>query len=230
MGINNKNSLLCVSKLSVNRGNTQVLNEVSFEILKASPFAIVGESGSGKTTLLFCVTGLIKNYQGSIKINGISLESIQQKQRASQVGLVFQDFQLFPHLSVLGNIELAPRLNGKDPRKKAHELLDALRISQLSNRRPHELSGGQKQRVAIARSLILEPELLFLDEPSSALDEGSTLELANLLKELNERVQVVVVSHDRYFVEKCCGHGIRLEAGRVSSNTFIKDLFKKRES
>lgn len=105
-------------------------------------------------------------------------------------------------------------------------LLDALGIAGLAERMPHELSGGQKQRVAIARSLILEPGILFLDEPSAALDEKTSLDLAELLKELNHRVQIIVVSHDRLFVEACCDRGIRMQNGRISPVLPIAQLFE----
>jgi ABC-type sulfate/molybdate transport systems ATPase subunit len=222
-------ALLRVEGVSVMRGGRPVLNDLNLEIERGSgPFAIIGESGSGKTTLLYCVTGLMKYDRGDISISGKNLNQIPQNERANHVGLVFQDYQLFPHLTVLENIELAPRLSGVlKNSNSALSLLQSLRIETLANRLPHELSGGQKQRVAIARSIILEPDVLFLDEPSAALDEKTTLELAELLKVLNKRTQIVIVSHDRLFVEACCDRGISLEGGMAMKPTAIKNLFKK---
>jgi ABC-type sulfate/molybdate transport systems ATPase subunit len=219
--------LLKVEALSVERGGLPVLRDLRLEIKGGSgPFAIIGESGSGKTTLLYCATGLMEDYHGEISVFGKRVSELRPMERAASVGLVFQDYQLFPHLSVRENIELAPRLSKNSKgRPSAGSLLEALRIGDLADRMPHELSGGQKQRVAIARSMILEPNILFLDEPSAALDERTTLDLAELLKELNHRVQIVVVSHDRLFVEACCDRGIRLNRGVAGPTTPVKNLF-----
>lgn len=225
--------LLSAKSLSVNRAGRSVLNNIHLEIhTGAGPFAIIGESGSGKTTLLYCVTGLMPFTEGEITVSGQLVQSMSPTERARHVGLVFQDYQLFPHLSVRENIELAPRLEKGINSKLGltDSLLKSLHIEELAARMPHELSGGQKQRVAIARSLILEPSILFLDEPSAALDEKTTLELAVLLKELNHRVQIVVVSHDRIFVEACCDRGIRIHEGMASEALTISSLFNREES
>lgn len=208
--------LLEASSLTAKRGGRAILHGIDLTIHSGGPYAIVGESGSGKTTFLLCATGLLKPESGSLKIKGRSLEGLGPRERSARVGLVFQDFQLFPHLTVRENVDLAPGLRGSISESARDELLGSLKISELADRYPHQLSGGQKQRVAIARSLILEPDLLFLDEPSAALDEKTTEELAELLKSLNQRAQVVVVSHDRLFVQACCTRGVRMEQGQVS--------------
>jgi ABC-type sulfate/molybdate transport systems ATPase subunit len=221
-------SLLSIQDLTASRGNRKIISEQSLEIKPGKgPLAIIGESGSGKTTLLLCATGLLTPDSGEIRIRGESIDSLSLEKRARSVGLVFQDYQLFPHLSVRENIELAPSLSNQNDRsERMKTLLDALGIGELAERMPHELSGGQKQRVAIARSLILEPGILFLDEPSAALDEKTSLDLAELLKELNHRVQIIVVSHDRLFVEACCDRGIRMQNGRISPVLPIAQLFE----
>lgn len=220
-------SLLSIKNLRAQRGNQVVLRNIQLEVARGSgPFAIIGESGSGKTTLLHCAVGLIKKYSGEIRILGAPLAKLSQKQRAAHVGLVFQDYQLFPHLSVRENVELAPHLSDSSRKWPDVEgLLASLHIEHLKDRMPHALSGGQKQRVAIARSLAMEPALLFLDEPSAALDAKATDELAELLKALNHRVQIIIVSHDRLFIEKCCDRGAQLKSGRISEAKPIANLF-----
>ncbi len=222
--------ILELVSVSAEYGGRKILCQVDLQIQAgAGPFAIIGESGSGKTTLLFCATGLMEKYAGDIRICGETISRLSPAERATRVGLVFQDYQLFPHLSVRENIELAPRIAGMNKTAaQVDDLLTSLRIQELASRRPHQLSGGQKQRVAIARSLILEPALLFLDEPSAALDERTTRELAILLRDLNQRVQVVVVSHDRMFVESCCDRGVRVANGKTSPIFPVASLFDAR--
>jgi len=209
-------ALLRVDSLTVFRGRRKVLDCVSLEIAEGEPFAIVGESGSGKTTLLYAVTGLLAMSEGTVKIRGRRVAALSARERAKLVGLVFQDYQLFPHLSVWDNVLLAPMLHGKmGADRLARRLLEQLRIDNLASRHPHELSGGQKQRVAIARSLVLEPSVLFFDEPSAALDAKTSDELAVLLRQISDRTQVVVVSHDHAFIERACTRGARMASGRV---------------
>jgi ABC-type sulfate/molybdate transport systems ATPase subunit len=209
-------ALIVVERLRVERGGRSILHDVQLTVAKGPPFAIVGPSGSGKTTLLFALAGLIRPAGGTTTIAGQHLDELPPRARAARLGVVFQDFQLFPHLTVFENLTLAPRLHARPGyARAARAMLDELSIGALADRRPHQISGGQKQRVAIARSLVLEPSVLFFDEPSAALDEGTTRELAELLLRLNERIQIVVVSHDRAFVERCRSRGVRLEGGRI---------------
>lgn len=215
-----------VDKLKVKAGRQRILNGISFEISRGEPFAIVGRSGSGKTTLLYAMLGLVPLEEGRVAYGSIDLARLSHAKRADICGLVFQDYQLFPHLTVRENLLLAPRARGLAiGEKEAAALLEELGIGKLADRFPAQISGGQKQRVAIARSLILEPDFLFLDEPSAALDSESTRELANLLRRLNERSQVVVVSHDHPFLEILAPAGIRLEKGAIKARGNLKELF-----
>lgn len=218
--------LMSAKNLVVRLGDRLVLDSVNLEIERGAPFAIVGESGSGKTTLLSSLCGLRLPDQGSITYGLRPLNEMPSAERASHFGLVFQDYQLFPHLTALDNLLLAPRLRRMPiTESTATQLLEELGVGSLHNRFPHQLSGGQKQRIAIARSLILAPSILFLDEPSAALDEKTTHELAALLARLNEKSQIVAVSHDRSFLDHVAGRGIRLEQGKIVAAGSLKVLF-----
>lgn len=219
--------LLHVEALTVFRGKRKVLDRVSLNVPHGEPYAIVGESGSGKTTLLYAITGLLPMSEGTVEIRGHRIGMLSARERAKLFGLVFQDYQLFPHLSVWENVGLAPSLHGNDGAKElAKRLLEELRIEKLASRYPHELSGGQKQRVAIARSLVLEPSVLFFDEPSAALDAKTSDELALLLRELSQRTQIVVVSHDIAFIERACTRGARMASGRIVREGALAEILE----
>jgi len=210
-------TLIEIEKLHVSRSHNKILNNISLKIQKGPAFAMVGESGSGKTTLLYAILGLIPYQKGIIKICGRKLEELTPKDRSQLVGMVFQDYSLFPHFTVQQNITFAAKKhNLQQIDERAQFLMNELKIFALSDRYPHELSGGQKQRVAIVRSLILKPKVLFFDEPSAALDTKTTEELANLLEKINAQSQVIVVSHDIPFIRKFCPLGCLMKDGEIS--------------
>ncbi len=217
--------VLEVRALRVMRGGRAILDGLDLGVQRGEPFAIAGPSGSGKTTLLFAVAGLSRPDGGTIEVGGVSLEGLAPRERAERVGIVFQDYQLFPHLTALENACLAPRLHGLEGYEaRVLELFEALGLSELAHRAPHELSGGQKQRVAIARTLALRPEVVLFDEPSAALDPQTTDELATRLRGLSHETQVIVVSHDLPFLERCCTRGLRLEGGRIAASGTVADV------
>jgi cystine transport system ATP-binding protein len=217
-----------VQGLVVRRGGRPVVDHVALTVTAGSPFAIVGRSGSGKTTLLLALAGLLVPEEGVIRIASTPLAELAPRARAQRVGMVFQDHQLFPHLSARANVSLAPRLAGRrDADDQATALLAELGLAGLEERRPHELSGGQRQRVAIARSLALQPRLILFDEPSAALDPRTTRDFAALLGRLVERTQVIIVSHDLPFVEQCCDRGIRMEGGRVAAEGALAEIVER---
>lgn len=218
--------ILELSHIDVHRGGQHVVRDVSLSIAAGEPFAIVGESGAGKTSLLMAAAGLLRPTRGTARVAGQDVHAADRTERARLLGLVFQEYHLFPHLTVAENVGLAPRLQQDSAaQERGLTLLQELGLGALVDRSVQELSGGQKQRVAIARSLALEPRVLFFDEPSAALDEKTGLELASLLKELAIRIQVVIVSHDRTFLEGCCPRGARLAGGRLVSEGPLGKLF-----
>lgn len=187
-------------------GNKTIINDFSLSIQEGQIVAIVGPSGGGKTTLLRCISGLETFDEGSILIGGQPLAQNQQK-KAKQIGVVFQDFNLFPHLNVLENVILAPQMTQMLTKEAAIEqasgLLSELGLAAKLQHYPFELSGGQKQRVAIARALILAPQVLCYDEPTSALDPELRDNVAETLLNLRRKgVTQIVVTHDVTFAEK----------------------------
>lgn len=182
-----------------------IWKNVSFEILDNEKLLIIGPSGCGKTTLIRCLNGFEDINQGKISLNGVNIEDIDDVTLKSKVGMVFQNFNLFPHLTVGENIALAPRLlkigSKEEINKRVRELLNQVHILDKINSYPRRLSGGEKQRVAIARALATKPEVILFDEPTSALDPGAVNDLLELLDELSKTTTVVVVSHEMDLIE-----------------------------
>ena len=182
-----------------------IWKNVSFEILDNEKLLIIGPSGCGKTTLIRCLNGFEDINQGKISLNGVNIKDIDDVTLKSKVGMVFQNFNLFPHLTVGENIALAPRLlkigSKEEINKRVRELLNQVHILDKINSYPKRLSGGEKQRVAIARALATKPEVILFDEPTSALDPGAVNDLLELLDELSKTTTVVVVSHEMDLIE-----------------------------
>jgi polar amino acid transport system ATP-binding protein len=209
-------------------GTTRILRGISLEIEPRTVLGIIGPSGSGKTTLLRCLNGFERITEGALEAGGVRLEaglsekeySKRVKQLRRQVGMVFQHFYLFPHLSVLGNISEAPVHVLKRPRgeveAEAVKLLETVGLGKSAGRYPESLSGGEQQRVAIVRALAMRPELLLFDEPTSALDPRRSNELAGTLRGLVEGGQsMVIVTHSMKFLEDVADRVLYLEAGEL---------------
>ena len=208
-------------------GNNLVLKGVNLEINKGEIVVVVGPSGGGKTTLLRTITGLEICDDGTIEIDGYTFckdgrycdkksSSIIRK----NVGLVFQNFNLFPHKSVLENIIEAPtRALGEKKENainKANEILSFLGLSDKANNYPCELSGGQKQRVAIGRALALNPKLMCFDEPTSALDPSLTLDVAKLIKSLSKTgMSMLIITHDMEFAKLVSDKIVSMDSGKI---------------
>ena len=199
--------MLEIKDLKKSFDGRQILNGVDLTVEDGEILSIVGPSGAGKTTLLRCITGLESADSGTFLIDGQPFDPQGTEESDAVIGVVFQDFNLFPHLSVLENITLAPTMVLKQSKdetnKKAAELLEELGLTGLGDHYPFQLSGGQKQRVAIARALAMNPRILCYDEPTSALDPNLRDEVANLLLSLKkEGMTQLVVTHDMDFAEK----------------------------
>lgn len=207
-----------------------VVNNVNFNIDKGSVNAIVGPSGSGKTTLLGLCAGLDQPTSGEVKLQGISLDSLDEDNRAKvrneHVGFVFQTFQLVPTLTAIENIMVPLELRGISStvvRKRAEQLLLEVGLADRSHHYPTQLSGGEQQRVAIARAFINEPKILFADEPTGNLDTETGGHIEELIFNLNKSQQttLILVTHDLELAQKC-NRIIRIKNGKIDSDTMIK--------
>ena len=195
-----------LKKIRKSFGDKQVIKDFDLVIPEGQTLAIGGPSGGGKTTMLRILAGLEKADSGEFYLDGTKFDPFELKTEEQVVGVVFQDFQLFPHLSIFDNITLAPKMVLKQSKeeytKKAEELADSLGIRDLLGNYPYQLSGGQKQRVAIARALAMNPRVLAYDEPTSALDPELRQQVEKLILSLKEEgVTQIIVTHDLVFAE-----------------------------
>lgn len=208
-------------------GHFQALRGVDLAVDRQEVVVVMGPSGSGKSTLIRCINRLEEHERGRIVVDGIELSNdlrhIGEVRR--EVGMVFQQFNLFPHLTVLENITLAPRHVRRRPageaRQAAMQLLERVRIPEQAHKYPAQLSGGQQQRAAIARSLAMEPKIMLFDEPTSALDPEMIKEVLDVMAELAESgMTMIVVTHEVGFARAAADRIVFMADGEiVESNT-----------
>ncbi len=206
--------MLNVRQLTIQRDTNTIISQLSFRVEPGSITFIVGRSGTGKSTLLEAITQLIP-YEGTISYQNKDLKEFSLQERAKILGIVFQQWYLFPHLTVLENcthpLQIVKGLSLKNAQKEALELLNRFDINRLNNAYPATLSGGQKQRVALARAVSLQPKLLCLDEPTSALDADNKEIIITYLKEMNAQgTTMIITSHDQSFIEALAERTIHL--------------------
>lgn len=199
--------MLELKNVSKSFNGKMIINKLNLKIEDGKILTIVGPSGAGKTTLLRCISGLEKIDSGQFLLDGQQFDPFESRDNESVIGVVFQDFQLFPNLSVIDNITLAPInvLNQSETqaKKAVEEIIDRLGLGEIINQYPYQLSGGQKQRVAIARALAMNPSILCYDEPTSALDPELRNEVSKLILDLKENgITQVVITHDIEFANK----------------------------
>lgn len=197
--------MIKVENISKKYDKKYIWINISFDIPDNEKLLIIGPSGCGKTTLIRCLNGFEQINSGKIYLNGVNIKDIDDVTLKSKVGMVFQNFNLFPHLTVGENIALAPKLlklgSKEEINKRVRDLLNQVHILDKIDSYPKRLSGGEKQRVAIARALATKPEVILFDEPTSALDPGSVNDLLELLDELSKTTTIVVVSHEMDLIE-----------------------------
>ena len=230
-------SVIEVEGLQKSFGRLQVLKDISFQVEQGDCVAIIGPSGSGKSTLLRCLIELETADGGSIRIHGqplvergIYAPAAKTRPIIARMGMVFQQFNLYPHLNVVDNLELAPKLvkglRGAELRGRSLELLRKVGLAEKASSFPGQLSGGQQQRVAIARALMMEPEILLFDEPTSALDPELTGEVLSVMKELaRERMTMVVVTHEMGFARDAANRVLFMHDGCILEEGSPEQIF-----
>lgn len=230
-------AIIEVSNLKKSYGNLEVLKQITFEVKKNDVVAVIGPSGSGKSTMLRSLVHLEEINAGSVCVSGEYLvkdgvysKPQEIKRITSKMGMVFQHFNLFPHLTVKENLEIAPKMLKREPfsviQQHSSELLEKIGLSPRATAYPANLSGGQKQRVAIARSLMLNPEILLFDEPTSALDPELTGEVLQVMKSLaEEHMTMIVVTHEMGFANEVANRVIFMDDGEIIESGHPAELF-----
>src|SRR5258708_5527114 len=213
-------------------GALEVLRGIDLEVAEHEVVCLIGSSGSGKSTLLRCVNLLEEIDSGRIVVEGdeITAKGVDVNRIRRRIGIVFQAFNLFPHMSVLDNVTLAPRkvlgLGRNEADARATELLDRIGLTAKRNDYPDRLSGGQQQRVAIVRALAMQPDLLLLDEITSALDPELVAEVLNLIRELaGNGMTMLIATHEMSFAREIANRASFLDAGRILETAPPTEMF-----
>jgi len=230
----NEEAIIVVKDLFKRFGKVEALNGVSLEVDRGKVVVIIGPSGSGKSTLLRCINYLEAPTSGEVWVEGKRLTTDQRQLNAvrAEIGLVFQLFNLFPHLTVLENVTLAQRVVRRRSRQEAEGIarqqLEHVGIPEKADAYPEQLSGGQQQRVAIARSLAMNPKIMLFDEPTSALDPEMIKEVLDVMLALAaEGMTMLVVSHEMGFVRAAADELIFLDEGKIVEQATPQDLFSR---
>jgi len=224
---------ILVENLVKKYGDNTVLNDITASINEGDVVCIIGPSGSGKSTFLRCLNRLEDPTSGAIIVDGADLtdKNTDINLVRQHIGMVFQHFNLFPHLSVLENITLAPtdlgKLSKADAEKRAIQLLETVGLAEKKDIYPDNLSGGQKQRVAIARLLAMEPDLMLFDEPTSALDPEMVKEVLLVIQDLTKsHMTTVIVTHEMNFAKKVASRVLFIDQGRIVEEGTPEELFQ----
>ena len=223
-------------RLSKWYGDFRALNRIDLEVGAGEKIVICGPSGSGKSTLIRCMNGLEEYQEGEMEVAGIALDSDAARSRVRlKVGMVFQQFNLFPHLSVMDNLCLAPvrvrRLKREAAEERAGEMLRRMGLEGQEGKYPAQLSGGQQQRVAIARALCMQPEIMLFDEPTSALDPEMVQEVLEVMVELaRQGMTMLCVSHEMGFARQVADRVVFMDAGEMLEDSPPEQFFENPES
>ena len=227
-----KTNIIEISKLNKWYGDFHALKNIDLNVKEGEIIVVCGPSGSGKSTLIRCVNFLEKFQEGTILVSGTELTDDAQKIRKirSEVAMVFQHFNLFPHLTILENLTLGPIWVQKKPKAEAEAIamkyLERVKIPEQADKFPGQLSGGQQQRVAIARSLCMSPEIMLFDEPTSALDPEMIKEVLDVMVELaGEGMTMLCVTHEMGFAKKVADRVIFMDAGEIVEENVPEELF-----
>ena len=228
----NESSLIEMRDVSKHFGDFQALKDVSLDVKLGERVVICGPSGSGKSTLIRCINRLEAHEAGEIIVDGVTLTTSQERldKIRGTVGMVFQQFNLFPHLTVIENLTLGPRrvlgLSEVEAKERAMLYLERVQIPDQADKFPRQLSGGQQQRVAIARSLCMEPRIMLFDEPTSALDPEMIAEVLDVMTELaNSGMTMIVVTHEMGFARRVADKMVFMDKGEIVEVGTAEDVF-----
>jgi polar amino acid transport system ATP-binding protein len=223
--------IINLTGVSKSFGATQVLKEINLDVRPGEVLVLIGASGSGKSTVLRIMSGLETADAGEVWVNEVPLHDARRaKEIRGHVGMVFQQFNLFPHKSALGNVTLAlikaRKMNATDARKRAMDALDRVGLADRAEHYPSQLSGGQQQRVAIARALAVEPGIMFFDEATSALDPELVGEVTEVMRGLaRDGMTMVVVTHEMGFARKTADRVVFMDKGVIAEQGAPEDIF-----
>lgn len=227
------NELIMIEDMNKWYGDFHVLKNINLKIQKGEKIVICGPSGSGKSTLVRCLNHLEKHQNGKVTVLGTEIheKTPEIEKIRARVGMVFQQFNLFPHLTILENLTLAPIWAKKIPEHEASiraiEALKAVKIADQSAKFPAQLSGGQQQRVAIARALCMEPEIMLFDEPTSSLDPEMVKEVLDVMVDLsNEGMTMICVTHEMSFAKQVADRLIFMDEGKIVEDTTPEQFFQ----
>lgn len=219
--------MLKIKNLNKSYGNEKVLENINFEVKSGEICVLLGKSGAGKTTLIRCINGLEEFDSGEIMVDDCTIKNKSQIEKyRTKIGMVFQNFNLFPHLSVLENIILSPvnvlKMPKEDAINRAKEILKIVDLDEKIDSYPFELSGGQCQRVAIARACALTPKVLCFDEPTSALDTESIEKVSSIIKDLKAKgMAILIITHDIGFANKISDKIINICNGKIDNKVAV---------
>jgi len=238
--VKSEKKIVEVKNLKKQYGENVILKNINLHINKGEVVSLIGPSGSGKSTILRCIVDLESITSGEILIEGNNLTDKNvdkkiKKEMLLKTGMVFQTFNLFPHMSVRNNIvrtlKLVKNMNTEKAESLAKEMLSLVGLSDKINNYPNELSGGQKQRVAIARALALQPDIMLFDEPTSALDPELVKEVLDIIRKLkNQKITMLIVSHEMKFVREISDRVIIMEEGEILETGTSKQIFENPSS
>ena len=230
-------NIISMSKINKFYDEFHVLKNIDFSVKKGEIVVVCGPSGSGKSTLIRCINGLEDIDDGDIIVDNIDIHASKKNLQAirSEVGMVFQHFNLFPHLTILENITIAPTLvknmNKKEVKQIAMDLLEKVKLADKANSYPADLSGGQKQRVAIARSLAMKPKIILFDEPTSALDPETIGDVLSVMKDLaHENFTIVCVTHEMGFAKEVGHRIVFMDHGVIIEENTPEEFFNNPSS
>ncbi len=233
MTTDSNNEVIRVENLHKSFGENHVLKGISTVIRKGEVVVIIGASGSGKSTFLRCLNCLEDPTGGSIYFDGVNIADVKVdiNVHRQKMGMVFQQFNLFPHMTILRNMTIAPmkllKMSKEEAEAKALALLDRVGLKDRANDYPSQLSGGQKQRIAIVRALAMNPDVMLFDEPTSALDPEMVGEVLEVMKELaNDGMTMVIVTHEMGFAKEVASRVLFIDDGVIAEQNEPKEFFE----